>query len=90
MNHTELTAALAKISDQIDSKAYALKLARQGITFILQTAREADLAPDRSRADSAKIRLAEAYIKITGMEYELEVLKDKQKLIKKSLTRLAA
>ena len=90
MNHAELTAALAKISDQIDSKAYALKLARQGITFILQTAREADSAPDRSRADSAKIRLAEAYMQIEWMNYELEAMKDKQKLVKKSLTRLAA
>lgn len=90
MNHAELTAALAKISDQIGTKAYALKLAEQSITFILQSAREADSAPDRSRADSAKIRLAEAYMQIEWMKYELEALKDKQKLIKKSLTRISA
>ena len=48
-----------------------------------------DAAPDRARADSAKIALADLYIQMNALQYQLEVLVEEQKSIQKSL-KLAA
>jgi hypothetical protein len=83
MNHAELTSKISELTDIIESRKYKLKLAKQGITFILQTAKE-------SNSDSSKIRLADAYIDISRQEYELYNLTDKLKSFKKAFTKLAA
>jgi hypothetical protein len=90
MNHAELTAKISELTDIISSRKYKLKLAEQSFTFVVQTAYEANLNPDRSRADSAKIRLAEAYLEISQQKYELENLTEKLKNLKKALAKLAA
>ena len=90
MNTTELTTKISELTDIIESRKYKLKLAEQSFTFVVQTAYEANLNPDRSRADSAKIRLAEAYLEISQQKYELENLTGKLKSFKKALTKRAA
>jgi hypothetical protein len=89
MNHAYLTAKISDLEDKVGTRKHKLKLAEQSFTFIVQTAYEANLNPDRSRADSAKIRLAEAYLEISQQKYELENLVDKLKSFKKSLADLA-
>jgi len=90
MTHAYLTAKISDLEDKVGTRKHKLKLAEQSFTFIVQTAYEANLNPDRSRADSAKIRLAEAYLEISQQKYELENLVDKLKSFKKSLADLAA
>jgi hypothetical protein len=90
MNHAELTSALAGISDHIHIKKLDIKSQQKRLVFALQYAVHQDLAPDRSRADSAKIALADLYIQMNALQYQLEVLVEEQKNIKKSLARLAA
>jgi hypothetical protein len=90
MNHAYLTAKISDLEDKVGTRKHKLKLSEQSFTFIVQTAYEANLNPDRSRADSAKIRLAEAYLEISQQKYELENLTDKLKSFKKSLAELAA
>jgi hypothetical protein len=90
MNHAELTAALAGISDHIHIKKLDINSQKKRIAFALQYAIHQELSPDRSRADSAKIALADLYIQMNALQYQLEVLVEEQKNIKKSLTKLAA
>lgn len=90
MNHAELTAALAKISDEIHVKKLDIESQKKRLSFSLTTAVEQELNPDRSRADSAKISLAEAYMQMNALQYQLEALTDKRKNIQKALTRISA
>lgn len=90
MNHAELTSALAGISDQIHVKKLDINSLKKQIVFKLEYAIHQELSPDRSRADSAKISLAEAYMQMNALQYQLEVLVEEQKNIKKALTRLAS
>jgi len=90
MNHAELTSALAKISDHIHIKEVDIKAQKHRLVFDLQYAREQNLNPGRPSADFAKIKLADSYIVLSKLEYDLDVLKEKRKNIKKSLARLTA
>jgi len=90
MNHAELTSALAGISGHIHIKKLDIKSQQQRLAFALEYAVNQDLPPDCSRADSAKIALADHYIQMNALQYQLGVLVEKQKNIKKSLARLAA
>jgi len=90
MNHAELTAALAKISDEIHVKKLDIESQKKRLSFVLTSAVEQELNPDRSRADSAKISLAEAYMQMNALQYQLEALNEKRKNIQKCLKILAA
>lgn len=90
MNHAELTSALAKISDEIHVKKLDIESQKKRLSFSLTTAVEQELNPDRSRADSAKISLAEAYMQMNALQYQLEALTEKRKNIQKALTRISA
>jgi hypothetical protein len=90
MNHDQLTVQIIELENMISPRTHKLKLAEQSFTFIVQTAIEAETNPDRSRADSAKIRLAEAYLNISQQKYILENLTEKLKSFKKALAKLAA
>ena len=90
MNHAELTSALAGISEYIHIKKVDIKAQKHRLVFDLQYAKEQDLNPDRSSADSAKIKLAESYIVLSKLEYDLDVLKEKHKNIKGSLAKISA
>ena len=85
MTPIEISAKISEVSDIISTRKHRLKLTKQGFTFIVQTAKEQESNPDRSRADSAKIRLAEAYIEMSQQEFELENLQDKLKTFTKAL-----
>lgn len=90
MNNTELTAALTKISNEIHDKMLQIESQKKRLSFALETAVMQELNPDRSRADSAKISLAEAYMQLNAHQYQMEALSEKRKNILKALKRISA
>ena len=90
MTPTEISSALNKISDHIHVKKVDIKAQKKRIVFALQYAIHQDLAPDRSRADSAKIALADHYIQLNALQYQLEVLVEESKSLTKALRNARA
>ena len=90
MNHTELTAALTKISNEIHDMMLQIESQKKRISFALTSAIMQELNPDRSRSDSAKISLAEAYMKLEALQHQMEALSEKRKNILKALKRISA
>jgi hypothetical protein len=90
MTPTEISAKISALENGIHIKKVDIKAQKHRLVFDFQYAKEQDLNPDRSRADSAKIKLADAYIHLANLEYELENLQDKLKTFTKALRNARA
>jgi len=85
MTPTEISAKITALANHIHVKKVDIKAQKKRMAFALEYAVHQELSPDRARADSAKISLAELYMQMNALQYQLEVLVEEHKSFVKAL-----